>query len=131
MKRLFFTLAIILFVGYFADAQNHNTLWCDKDMKLKNTHHFMLQKTTEPGKLNAKMKWGAPNGSATFSAANLEITNGTCESCKPLGAIGSGNYEQNWVIKVTDPSKPVTFAWKTAGTINVCGTGKLVVPKPF
>lgn len=131
MKRLFFTLAIILFVGYFADAQNHNTLWCDKDMKLKKTHHFMLQKTTEPGKLNAKMKWGAPNGSATFSAANLEITNGTCESCKPLGAIGSGNYEQNWVIKVTDPSKPVTFAWKTAGTINVCGTGKLVVPKPF
>lgn len=131
MKRLFFTLAIILFVGYFADAQNHNTLWCDKDMKLKKTHHFMLQKTTEPGKLNAKMKWGAPNGSATFSAANLEITNGTCESCKPLGAIGSGNYEQNWVIKVTDPAKPVTFAWKTAGTINVCGTGKLVVPKPF
>jgi len=131
MKSLFFTLAIIMFVGHFADAQNHNTLWCDKDMKLKNTHHFMLQKTTEPGKLNAKMKWGAPNGGATFSAANLEITNGTCESCKPLGAIGSGNYEQNWVIKVTDPSKPVTFAWKTAGTINVCGTGKLVVPKPF
>lgn len=131
MKRLFFTLAIALFIGHFVNAQNHNTLWCDKDMKLKNTHHFMLQKTTETGKLNAKMKWGAPNGGATFSAANLEITNGTCESCKPLGAIGSGNYEQNWVIKVTDPSKPVTFAWKTTGTINVCGTGKLVIPKPF
>ncbi|WP_255494271.1 hypothetical protein [Cellulophaga sp. BC115SP] len=41
MKRLFFTLAIVLFIGHFVDAQNHNTLWCDKDMKLKNTHHFM------------------------------------------------------------------------------------------
>lgn len=131
MKKMLFTLTLSFLIGQFAKAQNHNTLWCDKDVKLKNTHHFMLQKTTEAGKLNAIMKWGAPNGGATFSAANLEITNGTCEKCTPLGAIGSGNYQQNWVIKVTDPSKPVTFAWKTPGTINMCGTGKLYIPKPF
>lgn len=119
---MFLTLSTLLFICHFVNAQNHNTLWCDKDIKLKNTHHFMLQKTTEAGKLNAIMKWGGPNGGSTFAAANLEITNGICEKCTPVGAIGSGNYQQNWVIKVIDPSKPVTFAWKTQGTINVCGT---------
>lgn len=121
----------MLFISLLAKAQNHNTLWCDKDVKLKNTHNLSMQKTTEVGKLNAIMKWGGPEGGSTFTAANLEIINGMCESCKSLGAIGSGNYQQKWVIKVTDPTKPVTFAWKTAGTINLCGTGKLNIPKPF
>ncbi|MFN8346940.1 MAG: hypothetical protein U0X91_18200 [Spirosomataceae bacterium] len=89
MKKMLLTVAMALFIGHFVNAQNHNTLWCDKDTKLKNTHHFNLQKTTEAGKLNAIMKWGGPNGGSTFSAANLEITNGTCESCKPVGAIGT------------------------------------------
>lgn len=131
MKKMFLILSMALFIGHFVNAQNHNTLWCDKDANLKNTHHFQLQKTTETGKLNAIMRWGGPNGGSTFAAANLEITNGTCESCTPVGQIGAKNSQQNWVIKVTDPSKPVTFAWKTQGTINMCGTGKLVIPKPF
>ena len=128
---MFLTLSTLLFICHFANAQNHNTLWCDKDMKLKNTHHAMLQKATEKGKLNVLVKWGGPNGGSTLSSQNLTITNGTCESCKPLGAIGSGNYQQNWVVKVTDPSKPVTFSWNTPGTVNMCGTGKLNIPGPF
>lgn len=131
MKKMLLVLSMTLFIGHFVNAQNHNTLWCDKDIKLKNTHHAMLQKSTEKGKINVLVKWGAPNGGAMLSAANLEITNGICESCKPVGAIGSNNYQQNWVIKVNDPSKPVTFAWATKGTIMGCGTGKLVVPGPF
>lgn len=140
MKKMLFTLSMALFIGHFVNAQNFNTLWCSKlgdgkskedGRKLVDAHNFQLQKTTEPGKLNAIMKWGGETGGSTFSAANLEITNGICESCTPVGQIGAKNPKQNWVIKVTDPSKPVTFAWKTSGTINMCGTGKLVIPRPF
>jgi hypothetical protein len=58
----------------------------------------MLQKATEKGKCNLLVKWDAPNGGSTLSSQNLAITNGTCESCKPLGAGGSNNYQQPWVI---------------------------------
>ncbi len=127
MKKSLFIFSLFFSVGFIAKAQNHNTLWCDKNPQLKNTHHLNMQKPTEAGKLNAIMKWGGPKGGSTFTAANLEIINGSCESCPQLGAIGSGNYQQKWVIKVNDVSKPVTFAWKTTGTINMCGTGKLNV----
>lgn len=129
MKKLLI-LASLFLIGNLAFAQNHNTLWCDKNPAMKNTHHLQQQKTTESGKLNFSVKWGAPNGGSTLSQANITITNGTCESCKPLGAIGSGNYQQNWVIKVTDMSKPVQIEWATAGAIATCGTGKLIIPRP-
>lgn len=125
MKKSLLIISLALFTGHFVKAQSFNTLWCDKNKKLKDTHHAMLQKATEKGKLNVKVKWGGPNGGSTLTSKNLAITNGTCESCKPLGAIGSKNYEQIWVVKVTDPSKPVTFSWATPGTINYCGDGKL------
>jgi hypothetical protein len=131
MKKMILTLAMTFLIGHFVKAQNHNTLWCDKDIKLKATHHAMLQKATEKGKLNVLVKWGGPKGGSTLTSKNLAITNGTCESCTPLGAIGSNNYQQLWVVKVTDPSKPVTFSWDTPGTINFCGTGKLYLPPPF
>lgn len=124
------TLAVLLFLGNLAMAQNHNTLWCDKDIKLKNTHNLKQQKTTEAGKLNFQANWGAPNGGSTLLSTHVKITNGVCESCTPLGALGSGNYQQNWVIKVTDRSKPVEIQWATPGTINLCGTGKLRILKP-
>lgn len=129
MKKLFI-IAVLSFIGNVAFAQNHNTLWCDKNPALKNTHHLNQQKTTEAGKLNFIAKWGGPNGGSTLTAANLKITNGTCEKCTPLGAIGSGNYQQNWVIKVTDVTKPVEIAWNTTGTVNMCGTGVLRILKP-
>lgn len=129
MKNVF-TLAFLLFIGNIALAQNHNTLWCDKNINLKNTHNLKQQKTTEAGKLNFQVNWGAPNGGATLTKANIQITNGTCENCTPLGAVGSGNYKQNWVIKVTDMSKPVEIQWATNGTIGLCGTGKLRIIKP-
>lgn len=134
------TLSMALFIGHFVNAQNFNTLWCSKlgegkskeeGRKLIDAHSFQLQKTTEQGKLNAIMRWGGPTGGSTFASQNLAITNGTCESCKPVGQIGKSNSQQTWVIKVTDPSKPVTFAWTTPGTINMCGNGKLVIPRPF
>lgn len=130
MKTLFLVCSMTLFIGHFATAQNHNTLWCDKNMNLKNTHHLQQQKTTEKGKLNFLVKWGAPKGGSTLTSANVKITNGTCEKCPSLGAIGSGNYQQNWVIKVTDPSKPVRLEWNTPGTVDLCGKGVLHIPPP-
>lgn len=130
MKKMFLALTMTLFIGQFVTAQNHNTLWCDKNPALKNNYNLQQQKTTEKGKLNFLVKWGAPNGASTLAAQNVQITNGTCETCPSLGAIGSGNYQQKWVIKVTDPKKPVRIQWNTPGTVSLCGTGVLNIPPP-
>ena len=113
MKKIFLLFSMTLLIGHFVKAQNHNTLWCDKNLKLKDSHYLSRQAGAEAGKINLLVKWGAPNGGATLSKENILITNGACETCKPLGAIGSGNYQQTWVIKVTDPAKPVTISWNT------------------
>jgi hypothetical protein len=65
MKKILLFASMLLFAGHFVKAQNHNTLWCDKDIKLKPTHHAVLQKATEKGKLNVLVKWGGPNGGST------------------------------------------------------------------
>ena len=118
----------IFFVTKFAAAQNHNTLWCDKNQKLKNTHNAQQQKTLKTGEIIMKVKWGGPDGASTLTSKNLEIVNGVCKTCPNLGAIGSKNYEQLWTIQVTDISKPVDIAWATPGTINHCGSGRLRMP---
>ena len=120
-----------LFIGQSAKAQSFNTLWCDKNPAMKNTHHLMRQKGTEAGKINLLVKWGAPKGGSTLTKDNILITNGVCEKCTPLGAIGSGNYQQTWVIKVTDPTKAVSINWNTQGTINLCGNGQINYAPPF
>lgn len=124
-KSIFFTVTACLFAtGAF--AQNHNTLWCDKDQKFKPTHNLQLKKVT-PEKIELVAKWGGKSGGATLSASNVAITNGTCENCKPVGQIGANNPDEPWTIKRTDPKMPVTLAWATPGTINLCGTGVLKI----
>jgi|GEM_PF-2875042 len=127
MKKVLFTLSMTLFIGHFVAAQNHNILWCDKNPALKNDHQVVTQKSGN-GTLNLLVKWGGKTGGSTFAQQNLSITNGTCVTCKPVGAGGTNNPSQMWTVKVTDVTKPVVLAWNTPGTVNYCGNGKLVLP---
>ena len=127
MKKVLLALSMTLFVGHYVAAQNHNTLWCDKNPAKKNTNNVVVQRS-EKGILKVLVNWEGKNGGSTFMAQNLAITNGTCETCKPLGAIGKNHPQEPWTIKVTDVTKPVTLAWNTAGTKNYCGEGSLFIP---
>ncbi|MEZ5653686.1 MAG: hypothetical protein R3E87_24400 [Burkholderiaceae bacterium] len=123
MKKGCLVLPVALLLANTVFAQDHNTLWCNNP-KLKTTHNVQALKS-EKGSWNMQVSWGGPSGGSTFGPKNLSITNGSCQSCKPLGAIGAKHPKEVWKIKVTDPSKPVVFAWASEGTVKMCGTGKL------
>lgn len=118
-----------LFIGHYAAAQNHGTLWCDKNPAKKGSNNIVTQRS-EKGVLKVLVNWEGKSGGSTFAPQNLAITNGTCETCKPLGAIGANRPQELWTIKVTDVTKPVILAWNTEGTKNYCGNGSLLIPSP-
>ncbi|WP_020604670.1 hypothetical protein [Spirosoma spitsbergense] len=127
MKKVLLTLSMTLFIGHYLAAQNHGILWCDKNPAKKATNNVVTQRSTN-GILNLQVNWEGKTGGSTFAPQNLAITNGTCQTCKPLGAIGKNQPRELWTIKVTDVTKPVTLAWNTPGTKGYCGDGSLVIP---
>jgi hypothetical protein len=82
--------------------------------------------------INLKMYWD--EGSTFVGTINLDITNGVCQRCQRVGGVGrkngagdirrSNGTVQNYKIKRTDASKPVTIEWAGA----YCGDQSLVIP---
>ncbi|MGK0389548.1 MAG: hypothetical protein ACI94Y_002291 [Maribacter sp.] len=82
--------------------------------------------------INLKMYWD--EGSTFVGSSNLVITNGECQRCQRVGGVGRKNKDggirrpngtvQNYQVKRTDASKPVTIEWTGA----YCGDQSLVIP---
>lgn len=73
--------------------------------------------------INLKMYWD--EGSTFVGTSLLDITNGECLRCRRVGGIGRPNGTvQNYKIKRTDASKPVTIEWVG----GYCGDQSLVIP---
>jgi hypothetical protein len=126
MKKLVLTAAFVAFSAGVASAQDHNTLWCDKDPKVKAKNNVVLRSSAK-GEIKVEVNWEGKAGGSTFEQKNLAITNGSCVTCKSLGAIGANHAKETWTIKATDPSKPVGLAWGTPSTKAYCGNGSISI----
>lgn len=127
MKKILSLVALAMGITHVASAQSSDPnyigrLPCQNAKADIEKVHFIDIKKGGKGYLNLEVNWGGKNGGSTFAPQNLNITNGSCQTCKPVGQIGANNPKQTWVIKVNDVNKPVTITWQTKGTTDMCGT---------